>query len=817
MRKSAELEQLNHGEPPTGALDLLSPIPLTIKPDNIPRCMTNKDQWVGWKYEQVGNKWTKPPYQINGEYRASTTNPRTWSSFDDAYQAYHDGKIDGIGYVFSKDDDLVGIDLDHCIEFIQKRWRFTREQAEGIVKQFLKVAYIERSVGKDGLHLVVSGDAIRCGKGAGELKFIEIYDASSPRYFTVSGHKMPSSQAEPKPAQVELNWLHEKYMAANEPIATQTQKHSRELFDARHSSVVAKEVDILTNWLRDADGGSLWREYGEPPSNLPSVFRDTWSDVSSASELDIKVFGKLSWYAVLHLQMDDERVGHTIMAVYQRWPGCRGEEGERKAQYGIRKALKSAFDEREKQRKKGTWIDKGPSSQSISFNHSAVICNQKQAAFNSKTSIITPPPFPGAMEKIVDFTLRTSPKSQPELALLSALISMSASCPGYYYLATGSMRLNLYGLGIADTGAGKDHPRHVAAEVVRKAGGQVIAKPASGQGLEDQLVSREPILMEVDEAAHLFQELNNGDASSSLVYLSSTMLRLYSASKGTYSARVKASQGKTFMRTPPREISNPMLNMLGFSTPEKLGQVLSTENIQDGMLGRMVFAIGRNNVKPVRAKSEDLPSDIEQLASQVKSAGYISGLHAPGLTGFPTEIEVTETGLAAQLLDQLVVDFSNQAEKSDHLLGKPLFARSFEKCYRIAGVLAVWDSPNTPEIDVKHVEWARDFVIASDDAAIRFCDGYLHGGQTQADADLIIKIMHKATNGELSLTEERDRKYTQGGYVTHSLVLKNSKLDKKRFDEAIAYLVDAGRISQNSVEEGHTSGRRYKIKLLSLE
>jgi hypothetical protein len=106
--------------------------------------------------------------------------------------------------------------------------------------------------------------------------------------------------------------------------------------------------------------------------------------------------------------------------------------------------------------------------------------------------------------------------------------------------------------------------------------------------------------------------------------------------------------------------------------------------------------------------------------------------------------------------------------------------------------------------------------MASDAAALNFCDGYFHGGQTQSDGALILKIIRKAIDGEISISNERDKKFTQGGYTTHSLVLKSSKLDKKRFDEALAYLEDSERVSRSTVDDQKSNGRVYKLKLLTI-
>ena len=55
--------------------------------DNIPEELKQLDQWVLWRMEQRGDKITKVPIQTN-KVLASTTNPETWASFENAKRAY---------------------------------------------------------------------------------------------------------------------------------------------------------------------------------------------------------------------------------------------------------------------------------------------------------------------------------------------------------------------------------------------------------------------------------------------------------------------------------------------------------------------------------------------------------------------------------------------------------------------------------------------------------------------------------------------------------------------------------------------------------
>ena len=51
---------------------------------NIPHELKRRPQWVLWRYETRDGKPTKVPYNARTGYRADSTDPATWCSFDEA-------------------------------------------------------------------------------------------------------------------------------------------------------------------------------------------------------------------------------------------------------------------------------------------------------------------------------------------------------------------------------------------------------------------------------------------------------------------------------------------------------------------------------------------------------------------------------------------------------------------------------------------------------------------------------------------------------------------------------------------------------------
>ena len=81
--------------------------------EDIPMALKMVPRWVLWDYVEVvdndGKKWKKLPVQADGR-AAKSNDPKTWTDFLSAQNAYQSGRFDGVGFVFDGSDNLVGVD-----------------------------------------------------------------------------------------------------------------------------------------------------------------------------------------------------------------------------------------------------------------------------------------------------------------------------------------------------------------------------------------------------------------------------------------------------------------------------------------------------------------------------------------------------------------------------------------------------------------------------------------------------------------------------------------------------------------------------------
>jgi putative DNA primase/helicase len=146
---------------------------LLVKVESIPEELKIRPQWVVWK--AVGDKPDKVPYSARTGRKASSTDLLTWSTFQEALEAYENGDYAGLGFVFSSADPYTGIDLDNCVDENGEIAGWALE----IVRYF--DSYTELSATGTGLHVIVRGNVPNRRKGE-----VEVY--SSKRFFTVTGH-----------------------------------------------------------------------------------------------------------------------------------------------------------------------------------------------------------------------------------------------------------------------------------------------------------------------------------------------------------------------------------------------------------------------------------------------------------------------------------------------------------------------------------------------------------------------------------------------------------------------------------------------------
>ncbi len=282
---------------------------------SFPQELTNKKQWVCWRYEPDpnGGKPKKMPINPRTGKGAMSNNPDTWSDYQTALNATKEFDYTGIGYMFSKDDDIVGVDIDHCYNPETKEFN---DIARAIIDR--QPTYVEFSPSGDGVHLYFKGTKPK-GSSKNSEKGVEMYD--SVRYFTVTGRQLPGTPDIIAEGTDTLKWIYETYI--KKPRKKSSKKKSEEPIELTDEE--------LLNKAKGSEDGELFT----------ALLEGRWQEhYQSQSEADMSFCRKLAfWSGKKKEQMD--RIFRASGLFRPKWDERHHADGATYGEETLNKAIES--------------------------------------------------------------------------------------------------------------------------------------------------------------------------------------------------------------------------------------------------------------------------------------------------------------------------------------------------------------------------------------------------------------------------------------------------------------------------------------------
>jgi putative DNA primase/helicase len=291
------------------------PQALPVIPEQIPEPLKALKQFVIWRYFWIADKhiWDKPPLNGRTGNAASSTNPATWTTFDQTTKSYASGLFDGIGFVLCKKNQRVGCDLDHC-----------RDPATGEIDawawdiiQALNT-YTEISPSGTGFHLLAEGTLPGKGRKKGAIEF---YDTA--RYLTLTGQHLNGTPTTIEPRQDAINALLIRVFGPS-----QTESNPQNPQPNGNSSSI-EDDEILVKACAARNGEKFQRLWKGDTTDYAS------NGNAGQSEADLGLCALIAFWTRVPEQID--RLFRRSDLMRPKWDETRGDET-----YGamtIRKAL----------------------------------------------------------------------------------------------------------------------------------------------------------------------------------------------------------------------------------------------------------------------------------------------------------------------------------------------------------------------------------------------------------------------------------------------------------------------------------------------
>jgi len=289
----------------------------------IPETLRKREQWVCWREEERDGKPTKIPVTPATGGFASSTDPETWTGFERALDYTETEHADGIGFVFTDDDPIVGVDLDDCRDLETDD---VDDAALDIIERL--DSYTEVSPSGTGYHVLITG---ALPEGRNRRGSVELYDTA--RFFTVTGDHVERTPTRVARRQDSLTAIHREYVQDTERD-TAPESEQRGDADDRSPTTDAADVDVdlededLLEKARNASNGEKFER----------LWNGNTVGYDSQSEADIALCCLLAfWTGGDRIQM--ERLFRQSGLMREKWDEVHYADGSTYGEKTIERAI----------------------------------------------------------------------------------------------------------------------------------------------------------------------------------------------------------------------------------------------------------------------------------------------------------------------------------------------------------------------------------------------------------------------------------------------------------------------------------------------
>lgn len=329
----------------------------------------------------------------------------------------------------------------------------------------------------------------------------------------------------------------------------------------------------------------------------------------------------------------------------------------------------------------------------------------RKERIEERTSISVPPE--GMLATISNYILETSIRPQPVLAT-SAAIALASVVLGRKFAGSTGLRTNIYIIGIAPSGAGKDHPRQcikdilIACDRADLLGGEEVF---SGQGIYTSLVTNPARVFLLDEFGLLLQQSKDQKAGGLARQLLSMLMKLFTSSKSHFLGPEYADQ----KNRPRIDIHYPCASIFATTTATTFYPALQSDQVSSGFLPRFLVVESRARPpKRKRPRSQNIPTDLVDwilMASAPEGEGNLVGIN-------PATPMVAEKSYASEIIFDELDDLADERmNNSYHKIIEPLWSRAWEIADKLATIAACAADIQRPVVQKDHARWATNFVI----------------------------------------------------------------------------------------------------------
>lgn len=362
---------------------------------------------------------------------------------------------------------------------------------------------------------------------------------------------------------------------------------------------------------------------------------------------------------------------------------------------------------------------------------------------------------PGMVGEIVAWINDTSRKEQPLLAV-GAAIAFCGIILGRKVRTPCDLRSNLYCLGVAETCCGKEHARRQIKRLAAESGADDLLggeDVTSDAAIEARLADHPATLYLWDEIGFMISNIKLAKGDPHLKKIVPTLLKLYSGSNAVVKCKDYGD------RTKSKTLISPCMGLYGTTVPGKLYGGLTSEELETGLLGRML--VFSSNLDPdeneARANRQDIPPEIVAWCRKWRQFEPEAPADIPALqsaVGQCWPLTVAIDAPAAEMFADWSAKFTarRRAATSTQSGMAPLWGRATENAKKIAMIIAAGIS-DMPVIDAATAGYSCQLVDSLVGKLCAAVEANVSDSEMEADRKMVLRRIVEAGTAGLSTTE----------------------------------------------------------------
>jgi hypothetical protein len=410
----------------------------------------------------------------------------------------------------------------------------------------------------------------------------------------------------------------------------------------------------------------------------------------------------------------------------------------------------------------------------------------------------TPQEAGGVLGQIAQWAYDTGRRPVPEFSILASVAFMSVLFGRRAVGPTGA-GLNMYLVGIAGPGFGKEHPLKAVQTLAVDLQMPFLIGPGevtSGSAIEKVVRKRPVFLMPWDEIGVVLQSVTGRGASSWAQTIRKVLLEIFSKSTSMWAGKEHADPDKDNSANP---VFLPTVSLMGMSTPTTFYKGITEESLVDGFVARLVVMEPssrpeRHAAPPVLVTPVSLLTAVKKCRDDFPTPSNLADANWRNPNSRPVIYTVPWETAEAEKRWTEIEDWQIE-EIEDNGAQEGIVGRTAEQTIKLATLRAISRNSSAPSVSVGDVEWGYAIVQASIASINRGVEEYMAGSQFEELCKAIVSALKK----------------TKDGTLPQSMLVRKrgvSKADDRMVDQAIKRLVLAGDIDLPKID-----GKGVKVRL----